>query len=968
MSFERNRRLRRDRLTSAILATLLIPFAGAAFAQDAAKDDDETEQTRTESQAATDLGKIEVVGSRIKRAEVEGPSPVTVITADQIENEGFNTVFDALETISQNTGFGQNDFNAAGGFTPNASVINLRGLGPGRTLLLINGRRVNDYPFPYNGRSNFQNFNAIPAAAVQRIEILAGGASAIYGSDAVAGVINVVLKTNFEGNVLSIKGQTSTQGGRDIGDAQWVGGKTGDNWSVTYAFESYNAEPLFGYQRDFMDSAEDNPAPPGVNGSTGVGGYQPPIGIQIRRISATGATLNYIQPTGRNCSGSTFYRPHTYTSSATGSLLGPGCGYDRFPAEQTVLNGNNDLSGYIHGTYDFSNGLEAWASVMAYNSRSRLSGGVEQWFGGPQPNATFYDPTLGARLLPIRALATDSYGGSEGTYQKFEENSLDVAFGLRGTIAGRFDWDWTIGGAKYDAKRERPRLTVTGATNYFLGPRLGTTGSGAYTGLAGIPNGLPVYNLNLNRFYGAISPEDYASMSTMVKYHGKSDNASTSFVLSGDLFELPAGPLGFAGVVEASRQSYDLKSDSRIFPSVREIYNLTGTGGGGKRSRYAAGVEFKVPVFSMLTLDLAARYDKYDDITEVNGASTWGAGLEFRPFDNLLIRGNYATSFKAPDMHYVFSERSGSFGTITDFYRCHLAGISASLCGGSGGTYNYSAFTTSEGQPGLREETGDSWTAGIVWDITDSLSVSADYYEIDLEDVVTVQSGTSILNAEYGCLSGTGRYPNGSVFPFAPGSAFCTETLSRISRDANTNAITEIRSGPINLASQGVKGIDATASYSLDTDRFGQFKTMLSWSHTLEQTQRASIGDPVISYRDLNSTSDYRSRVRWTTSWQKADWDATVFMNRVGSFPIWNPNNTRFTSGQIDSRVGPQITWNLSVGKEIIDDKLSMRVNVNNVFDRIAPRDDTFNSYPYFWQGNLPVGREIGLQLDYKFN
>nr|MBP6751113.1 TonB-dependent receptor [Xanthomonadaceae bacterium] len=115
-------------------------------------------------------------------------------------------------------------------------------------------------------------------------------------------------------------------------------------------------------------------------------------------------------------------------------------------------------------------------------------------------------------------------------------------------------------------------------------------------------------------------------------------------------------------------------------------------------------------------------------------------------------------------------------------------------------------------------------------------------------------------------------------------------------------------------------------------------------------------------------TSDYRSRVRWTTSWQRDDWDATVLMNRVGSFPIWNPNNTRFVNGQIDSRVGPHIVWNLSVGKEIIDDKLSMRVNVNNVFDRIAPRDNSFNSYPYFWQGNNPVGREIGLQLDYKFN
>ncbi len=952
------RRLRRCPLTCAILATFLI--SGAAIAQDAT--DEKQEEQNTTQTSQQNLDKIEVVGSRIKRSEVEGPSPVTVITSDQIEQEGFNTVFDALETLSQNTGFGQNDFNAAGGFTPNASVINLRGLGPGRTLLLVNGRRVNDYPFPYNGRSNFQNFNSIPAAAVQRIEILAGGASAIYGSDAVAGVINVVLKTSFEGKLLKIKGQTSTRGGRDIGDLQLVGGTSGDNWNLVYALESYNSEPLWGYQRDFQDSAEDNPSPPGVNGSPGVGGYQPPIGIQIRRISSSGGTLGYVMPTGRDCSGSDFYRPHTYTSSASGNTLGPGCGYDRYPAEQTVLNGNNDLSGYAYGTYNFNDNLEAWASVMVFHSRSRLSGGVEQWFGGPQPNATFYDPDLGMRVLPIRALTPDSYGGSEGTFQKFEENSYDLAFGLRGTIANRFDWEWSIGGAKYDAKRERPRLTVSGATNYFLGTRLGTT-----SGIAGVPNGLPIYRLNLDHFYGPISQADYLSMSTMVKYHGVSDNAATSFVVSGDLFELPAGPVGFAGTIEASRQSYDLNSDARIFPSVREIYNLTGTGGGGKRSKYAMGAEFRVPVLSTLELSLAARYDRYDDITDVNGAPTWGAGFEFRPLKSLLIRGNYATSFKAPDMHYIFSERSGSFGAIVDYYRCFQAGIAASLCSGSGATYNYSAFTTSEGQPGLVEETGKSWTAGVVWDIADSLSVSVDYYNIQMEDVVTVQSGSAILNAEYGCLSGTGTYPNGAPFPFAPGSAFCSETLSRISRDANTNAITEIRSGPINLAEQGTKGIDATVNYRLDTDRFGSFKTSLSWSHTLEQTQRASKGDPLLSYRDDNSNADYRSRVRWTTNWTKGDWDATLFMNRTGSFPIWNPSNTRFTSGQIASRTGPNFIWNMTVGKKITD-RLYVRGSINNIFDHIHSSDDTYNSYPYYWYGNSPVGREVGLEMSYKFD
>src|SRR5688572_10124151 len=137
---------RKTALASALLIALSSPLAFAQTTPPATEDDDDIVTTEA----------VEVVGSRIKRSTVEGPSPVTVIRAEDIENAGYNTVHDVLETLPQNIGFGQNDFNAAGGFSPNAGVVNLRGLGPGRTLLLINGRRANDYPFPYNGRSNFQ--------------------------------------------------------------------------------------------------------------------------------------------------------------------------------------------------------------------------------------------------------------------------------------------------------------------------------------------------------------------------------------------------------------------------------------------------------------------------------------------------------------------------------------------------------------------------------------------------------------------------------------------------------------------------------------------------------------------------------------------------------------------------------------------------------------------------------------------
>lgn len=950
---------------SAALAFALLAIAGVAHAQTAPQSEEQDAKAKTTTSSTTQSGSLDTVtvtGSRIKRSQVEGPSPVTVISAEQINREGFNTVSDVLQSLTQNTGSAQNDFNANGGFTPNAAVVNLRGMGPGRTLLLINGRRANDYPFPYNGRSNFQNLNSIPAAAVERVETLAGGASAIYGSDAVAGVINVILKKNYEGDVLKLKLQTTTRGGRDVGDLQWVGGKASDNWSLTYAFESYNAQPLFGYERDFMDSAEDNPAPPGtfpLASGNGVGGYQPPIGAQIRQVASNGTTVRYVQPTGRTCNIPGF-RPWTYTSSATGATLGPGCGYDAYPAQATLANGNNAVSAYLYGTYRLTDNLEAWSSIMGYRSRAKLSGGVEQWFGGPQPNGTYYDPQLGIRAFPIRVIEPAAYGDN-GIFQRFDERSWDFAIGLRGSLADRFDWEATLSKAKYHAIRDRPRMTVSGATQYFLGTRLGTTTA---TTAPGVAAGLPIYQLNLDRFYGPISPADYAAMSTMVHYDGESDNAAASFTISGDLFDLPAGPVGFAGVIEASRQSYDLQSDRRIFPDVREIYNLTGTGGGGKRARYATGVEFSIPLSSMLTASVAGRYDKYDDITDVNDARTWGLGLEFRPFSSFLLRGNLSSSFKAPDMHYVFSERSGSFGTITDYYRCFQEGInpSAAVCGGSGARYNYSAFTTSQGQPTLREETGRSATVGFVWDLTEGLSASLDWYRIDLNDVVSVQSGASILEAELGC--NTGRYPNGQPYPFAAGSEFCNATLPRITRDA-TGAITEIRSGPINLAYLGTKGLDGSLRYRFNTERFGNFSTSILWSHVLSQKDRATPASASRDYRDLNANADFRSRVRATVSWNKDSWDSTVYMNRLGSFPIWQPSVA--TAYGYDSRIAPFITWNISVGKKF-GERFSARVNVINAFDNIHPNDRTMNSYPYFWSSYDALGRQVGLELTYKLN
>jgi iron complex outermembrane recepter protein len=956
MTSRNSRALRRCQLTTAILSTLLM--SGVAFAQDNTSNTGSEEGQNSEQ--SENLDRIVVTGSRIKRSEVEGPSPVTVISTEQLQREGFVTVAETLQSITQNAGSSQNELNSAGGFTPNGTPINLRGLGEGRTLLLINGRRAADYPFPYNGQSNFQNFGNIPTAAVERLEILSGGASAIYGSDAVAGVVNVVLKKNYEGDILTVRAGTSTTGGGDYTDLQWVGGKTGDNWSLTYALEYFYDEPVYAYQRDFMDSRDDNPLPPAVVGN------QPASGLLILRSGVPVGSPNRITPPTGTCDrfGGEYvnwmYRavyPANHPVVAlrgTPYNTGETCGYFKDVGYQTISNGNNDLSGYLYGNWQFDNGMELWSSLMAYHSKSELSGGVE-FFGGPHTDgvgtrtAAFFatNPGINGNVTVQRILTPQEVGGIEGTHQKFDEKSWDLAVGLRGTFGEKFDWDLTLGRAEYTTTRTRPRLDGSAVTEFFLGQNLGTTAA-------------PRYLINLDRWYRPITPNEYRAMSSILKYEADSYVTQGSFVVSGDLFELPAGPLGVAGVIEYTKQGYDLTSPDGILPTNRTVYNLTGTNGGGDRDRYAVGAEISIPIFSMLKANLAGRFDKYNDITNVDDAKTWAAGLEFRPIDSLLLRANYSTSFKAPDMHYVYNEGSGSFSTVLDTFRCLSTGGTPGASSCAGATYSYSMFATSKGEPTLEEETGESFTTGLVWDITDNLSVQADYYVVKLEGAIANLSSTFILDAEAGCRTGLTR--TRQQYPFDIGSAFCQEVISRVTREVApgepTDRVTGIRSGPVNQSYRRINGVDASVKYRLDTDRFGDYAFSLEWSHVLGNERQVFATDPIDrEYRDDPGNFDFRSRMRGSVGWQKGDWAANVFMTRYGSLPNW----------QETARVAPYYLWNANVAKKITE-KSTISFYVNNIFNNFHPDDSGFNSYPYFWRGYSPIGRTISAQYTYKFN
>ena len=348
-------RYRRNLLTSALLLAMLPSLSVSA--QEAA------------SESTQELDTVTVTGSRIKRAQVEGPAPVQIISADQIKKEGFTTVYDMLSTLNEAIGTVESDV-AWGSHTPNASPLNLRNMGPGRSLLLVNGRRVADYPLPYGGQSNFANYSNIPAAAVERVEVLTGGASAIYGSDAVAGVVNIILKKNYDGNEFRIRGGSSTEGGRDTWDISWAGGKTGQNWSVTYALQYTERDPLFGRDRPGMDDSDDAPYS-SWNPEQRKVGFRPFSGLALID-SATG--MRQAPPAG-TCDkfGGEFYLADRLTynrNSDTITNTGQLCGLSSDFGNWLIRSGSKDVSGYLYGTWDFENGMQAWANLSVFSSEA----------------------------------------------------------------------------------------------------------------------------------------------------------------------------------------------------------------------------------------------------------------------------------------------------------------------------------------------------------------------------------------------------------------------------------------------------------------------------------------------------------------------------------------------------------------------------------------------------------------------
>ncbi|WP_295912929.1 TonB-dependent receptor [uncultured Xanthomonas sp.] len=955
----------RSSTTLAFGIVLALYGASDARAQDA-------DTAAPKAAATTDLGQVVVTGSRIKRSEVEGAEPVLTISAQQIQQEGFLTVYDVLSTLNQQ-GSVEAD-TKYGSHTPNASPVSLRDLGPGRTLLLVNGHRVADYPQPYAGESNFANYANIPSAAVERIEILTGGASAIYGSDAVAGVINVILKQGYEGNQVRLRGGTATAGGRDVVDLSWVGGRSGDKWNLTYALQWTRRDPLSVGERPKMDDQDDE-SYSNWTAQARKYGFNPFTGLSL--VDAGNNTR--LAPPSGTCArfGGQFVDAQRLSydyNSDTVRNLGGYCGMAHDYADWLAASGGDSGSAYLYGTFDFDNGVQAWSTLSTTKSLGYWTYDPPYVYLGP-----FHDTGSDRDLYAIRQLTRYESGGWKNLANTTRELSWDLSAGLKGRLADRFDWEVAVGRARYTVDEYVRTVDTQKATAYFLGPQLGSTADGT-----------PIYDLDESRWYQPLTGAQYNDLA--VKAHNRADSwvNQASANITGELLQGWAGPIKFAAVGEVAKQGYRLSPD----PCANTCYPLDVVDyGGGERLRYSGGIEFDVPLLSTLNASLAARHDRYGDYraygSDLGAAigtqrdTTWSAGLEWRPLSTLLLRGSVATSFRAPDMHYVLGEPSSTQQTVIDQYRCIQKGYYLTGgCSAENSDVFYLMQVNRRGTPDLESEHGRSVTAGFVWDIAEGLSLTADYYRIRLQDMIKDLNRDEVLSAEAGCR--TGLTTAGGVWVNPGGAEYCARILSRVARDA-AGRVTGIEQGPINIAQMHVSGVDASLKYRLNTARWGNFSFTLDYNNLIgyhEQTYRT---DDDKNLRDQKIRSKLRGSVHWENG---GPLDLTLYAKRFGSTQAVNWGTcTRFDDGYQPSpsdacrvtdsgnrhfgesttryfgRVGPALYWNLTAGYRIAP-KMKVNLYINNVLDTVG-YDNKERYYGYqFYNTTLydAIGREVAME------
>lgn len=811
-------------LGTSLAATMAVGPVNAAEQDD---DDDVTE-----------LQEVQVTGSRITRLELEGATPVITLSREELDNSGFQSVADVLRYNAFNS-FGSIR-ESSGNTAQGQATISLRGLGGNRTLVLINGARLPGSPV-LDGQ--IQNLNTIPFSAVERIEILSDGASAIYGSDAIGGVINIVLRDDFEGGEVAARATDPDRPGGAERGVSLVAGFSGDRGRVTFAIEAdhqdwilnadrpFTANQFLGgdptdyndyiaasfYGRNIVDySGGTFQAYPTITGAPGAPNPAGALGGESDIDGATGVCGLYGEGFYENIMRDRFFADDPATAGVNeGDYL---CPYD-FTGVAATTAELDRLSAFMNAEYDINSDITFTSQVLAARvesfGRYAPAAAPATWTAAPLPaeEITYQGETY--TLNPIDTgdvlfFRWNMIGEGRDTWQY--DYQFDLQAGLEGLYEG-FQWNINYQYDRYDMSEWGNGYLHTGAIGAIAedgwDPR--HPNQAQYADLLGEITG----NSN-RRAYNIMQRVDAG-----VQFDGPA---------------LGGAPILFYVGGEYTDQLYHDEVLAQM--TAGNIGGSAGGSSGGERTNWAVFTEASIPLTSTFELAPAVRYDSYSDFgTNVSGKIS----ARFQPVNYFVLRGSYGTGFRAPSLDELYQAPAFSAAAADDLVACQAVGTSLADCLDQP-NQQFDTFINSN--PDLEAEESTQYLIGGVLDFNQlnelPLTLSLDYYYIEIDNVITPITSQDAFWLEY----------TGVIDQFAP--AVAVERLGNGRHSENTVA-------PINFTTFDTTGLDFRADYGLPLGGLGNLNFTLQYSAVLEYNQQDVLIGPLVDITGRYGVPEWRA-------------------------------------------------------------------------------------------------------------
>jgi len=881
---------------------------------------------------AIKLGKYEVTGSYIPVAGTETALPLTVFDSQAIEDTGVATnLLDVLHKVAPQFSGNGNIGNANSGvnmnYTAGGSMVSFRNV---QTLVLVNGRRMAYAPAGASGGPQFVDVNLIPVSAVERIEILQDGASATYGTDAVAGVLNIILKSDFQGFELGGRYAVSTNPGHYAERSfSMIGGTGSGRTQITVSAEYAHSDPLPQYQRDF------------ANPSYGTFTF---AGVINTRALNTVPQFYILNP----------------------SLSAPPAGHT--PLATLVADGvylpvdPNNLANGLGPEQQYAFNLALYTKLLLEDQRRSATMNFQHQlndqitlFGDLFAVHTHTFSALNAQPFSPTLLASNPSNPTTQTMQirnrfvdrprlfTYDSSSLRGILGVRGTLGSGFTWETAV---------DRNVITQDYRNGNLINSTLRATA---------IANGL----IDLAAREQAPGAIDASGVFGTAWGNAKSTLTTADARVAGTLVDLPAGPLAFAVGTEFRTES--LKQDADVNSQTATFNWDSGVGidpFGQKREIWSGFAELRAPLVGekqgipgvhSLDLSAAGRHESYSD---TDHPTVPKVALSWRPAgDELLIRATYSRSFVAPTLYELFGPAYDTPDAFSDFNQV------------GGGVVERDFHIRTGSNPHLRPSRSVNHTFGVVWSprALKGLAFTVDYFDIKQTDLVAeIGSDTTIQDVEtkgpaspYAQFVKVGAYDGAAIT--APG---------QLSADLNGDIY--VTDTLVNIASLKLRGVDLKAEYHHNTAGAGRFDaTMVATtyqSYTVQTLPSVAPAETVGLVTDANGTLP-RWQSNATLAWSLGRWRTSLDWQHIPGVkdPLGDGTERRPFSTRTYDAFDVAVTCSLDLQKRWLK-RLYVVAGVDNIFNRMPPY-----SGGYFASNNAdtgtysPIGRLVYVEAKYRF-